>query len=61
MAQAKPVLASVLFASVNDASHVSTSHRSIRVYVGARFIGVLVSGTFKRAVVALSWIDKPYC
>ena len=36
MAQAKPVLASVLFASVNDAYHVSTSHRSIRVYLARR-------------------------
>ena len=51
----------VLVAVVFTASHISTSHRSIRVYVGVGFIGVSGSGTFKRAIVALSWMDKPYC
>jgi hypothetical protein len=39
----------VLVAVVFTASHISTSHRSIRVYVGVGFIGISGSGTFKRA------------
>ena len=39
----------VLVAVVFTASHISTPHRSIRVYVGVGFIGVSGSGTSKRA------------